>query len=51
MSPGLLRKDTVENFPDLDMIAELYDVEMEPWHLTRQTFEEKAEAYLKKHAI
>ena len=48
VSPGLLRNDTVENFPDLDMIAELYDVEMEPWHLTRQTFEEKAEAYLKK---
>lgn len=48
VSPGLLRNDTVESFPDLDTITELLNVHMEPWHLSRHAFEESAEDYLKK---
>ena len=38
----------MESFADLDMITELLDVEVEPWNLTRQSFEEAAGEYLKK---
>ena len=48
VSPALLKGDTVESFADLDMITELLDVEVEPWNLSRQSFEEAAGEYLKK---
>ena len=48
VSPALLKGDTVESFADLDMITELLNVEVEPWNLSRQSFEEAAGEYLKK---
>lgn len=46
VSPALSRGETVDGFADLDMIADLLDIGMEDYNLTRQTFEESAKEYL-----
>lgn len=48
VSPALVAGDTVESFADLDMITELLDQEMLPYHLNRRSFEECAREYLKQ---
>lgn len=46
VSPALRNGETVDGFSDLDMIAELLDLETEPYELTRAAFEASAREYL-----
>ncbi len=48
VSPALEEGNTVESFADIDLIAELLEVDVEPYGLNAETFEKYAEEYLRK---
>lgn len=48
VSPALSRNETVEEFSSVDNIADLLDIEMEPYDLDRKKFESYAQGYLPK---
>ena len=48
VSPALSRNETVEEFSSVDNIADLLDIEMEPYDLDRKKFESYAKGYLPK---